>query len=283
VGLEPATPPRGVLGGTVARSARPDGRTSEMGRALSGGRPRVPGPGGARARDPVGQRGDRRGAAADPRQRDLDQADAGGPAPAARCPVAPAAVTAELDILARRRGTARASATSTRSTRLPAGSASALAGMGRGELDQEHAGELGRARFAMPCGSSPSCRKQGRPWSSSSAAAGHQLGGDGRLGRAPAVLVVELKRGGDRWRGRTRRYAPGRARARRLVTMSAAIVGAAELAGMVELELGGWPPGQRRSSARPNSPACSWSSSAAGHRVGSDRRRRARRHARGRA
>jgi hypothetical protein len=78
---------------------------------------------------------------------------------------------------------------------------------------------------------------------------------------------------------RARRHARGRAR--RLVTMSAAISGAptsppcswpssaagspsrrrlprAELAGTlaVELELGGWPPGRRRSPAWPRSPAC---------------------------
>jgi hypothetical protein len=73
----------------------------------------------------------------------------------------------------------------------------------------------------------------------SSSAAGHQVGGDHR-------------------RVRARRHARGRARARarRLATRSAAIAGAAELAGLVvmELELGGWSSGRRRSPARPSSP-----------------------------
>jgi hypothetical protein len=44
---------------------------------------------------------------------------------------------------------------------------------------------------------------------------------------------------------------------------------------VTELELGGWPPGRRRSLARgaPSSPTCSWSSTAAGHQVSGDRQR----------
>ena len=94
-------------------------------------------------------------------------------------------------------------------------------------------------------------------------AAGHQVGGDRRPAGAWSSSAARHQVGG---------WPPGR----RLATRSAAIAGAAELAGLrvVELELGGWSPGRQRSPAR--------SSSAAGHQFGDDRRRgRARRHARG--
>jgi len=92
------------------------------------------------------------------------------------------------------------------------------------------------------------------------------------------MFVVELELGG--WATRSAATAGAAELAGMLggwVIRSTAIAGAAELAGMlvVELELGGWSPGRRRSPARPSSPACSWSSSTSlGWPPGRRRRRR---------